>query len=532
MSTDADRTPTDQKVILADVTPTDTKVVVEGSFMAEASEADYDIDSGPPTYQDPNSGPPTLQRAAVDRERTDPKESASQSHEVTTVRERPVAPDDGTPTDQKIVVDVTPTDKQLLSGSMAVGRGTILDARWRTERCLASGGYGDVWQGVDMVEKRDVAVKILRTDAGNNDPSAIARMRQEAEILKAISHPNIVAVHGFGESPYGHFLVMEMLDGKAIDQLLTIEGPVDAERAIPLVQQLLEALSVAHDQQVFHRDLKPENIIIVKDGNTEVAKLVDFGIAKATRLLNDDDEEGATLVQTRAGGFMGTPRYAAPEQAVGDPCGPNIDLFALGLVIAEWLTGQQRINGERHGDVMQQLLSPDELDISDVPYRWREWLALMVRKNPRQRLQTAQQALAELDRLVVKLHKKPDFLDNDNSRSTTNRPASAFAANDGPLELDFDRARKPRHTPHPPAPAGAQFAAPANARSNMAPKMMRRVAEPTAHVPQSAQLPQQQSHRNSAGYQLSKMVFVIAVAAISFAAFALIIMFLGRYLES
>lgn len=362
---------------------------------------------------------------------------------------------DTTPTEQTIMSDVDgTTDQTVLSGSEAVTAGTVIDARWRTDANIASGGYGDVWKGWDLDEDRAIALKILRSNAGNNDPSAIARMRQEAEILKAMSHENIVEVYGFGDSPYGHFLAMEMLEGKAIDQVLDRDGPADSERVIPIAAQLLAALAEAHDKQILHRDIKPENIILVTgDDGREVAKLVDFGIAKAHRLLNEE-EDGATLVQTRAGGFMGTPRYAAPEQAVGDPIGPNIDLFALGLVLAEWLTGRMRIDGERHADVMTQLLSPRELDISDVPYRWKEWLKRMIAKNPQERYQSAAEALVGLQQLVVELHQKADFLDDNphvfsafSDEPDVNLRDASFIQDDGPLELDFERVRKLEKTP-------------------------------------------------------------------------------------
>ncbi len=498
MSTESDRTPTDQKIF--DATPTGQTLVRETSV-----DADDDLPDGPPTIRrhDTQDGPPTIKRIELPTQRK-LKSAASDTG--------------GTPTDVKVV-----------AGTLAVTRGALLDDRWRTDYCLASGGYGDVWAGIDTIEDRKIAVKILRTNAGNNDPSAIARMRQEAEILSAISHPNIVAVYGFGTSPYGHYLVMELLEGHAIDQLLGSDGPIDSEAAIPMVRELLGALDVAHAKHIFHRDLKPENIIVVKDEQgRQTAKLVDFGIAKATRLLNDG-EEGATLVQTRAGGFMGTPRYAAPEQAVGDPCGPNIDLFALGLVIAEWLTGRMRIDGERHADVMQQLLSPEPLDLSDVPYRWREWIALMITKNPRDRLQNAQEALSHLEHLVAApepellqehSHPRLDALPTPAARPVhvtpmKGSPQSAFAANDGPLELDYDRAGKTQPAQQAPQPQQAP------SPSHMSVQLMQTVPAPPPRGPT------RDPRGSSAGYQISRFIFVLAVGIISFAAFAVLILVLA-----
>ncbi len=356
--------------------------------------------------------------------------------------------------------DITPTDQTFVTGSHAVSAGTVIGGRWRTDNCLASGGYGDVWRGVDVETGTPIAVKVLRTDAGNNDPSAIARMRQEAEILMAMNHPNIVRVFDFGESPYGHFIAMEFLDGLAIDQWLTRKGPISPDELVPYAQQLLAALGQAHAKRILHRDLKPENIILLKDATQRTnyrAVLVDFGIAKAQQLLNDHDQ-GATLVQTRAGGFMGTPRYAAPEQAVGDPCGDNIDLFALGLVLAEWLTGRMRIDGERHSDVMTQLLSPDPIDVSDVPERWRPWLQRMLYKNPLERFQSAAEALDALGPLVIDRHEPADFVDREAMQGFP-PPAQApggFVQSNVPIEVDFDRVRQMRHPEPPPSSRPAE----------------------------------------------------------------------------
>ena len=409
--------------------------------------------------------------------------------------------------------DITPTDQTLLSGHQAVASGTVVARRYRTDRCLASGGYGDVWKGVEIESGRPIALKILRTDAGNNDPSAIARMRQEAEILKAMDHPNIVHVYGFGNSPYGHYLAMEFLDGLAIDQWLARHGPIESEELIPIVGQLLAALTEAHSKQILHRDLKPENIILVpasEDPSRHVAKLVDFGIAKAHRLLNES-EEGATLVQTRAGGFMGTPRYAAPEQAVGDPCGPNIDLFALGLVIAEWLTGRMRIDGEKHADVMTQLLSPTELDISDCPYRWREWLARMIRKNPGDRYQSATDALKGLEELVVNLHQPADFLDDNPHvlpfEGATATSEGSFIERDEPLELDFARARAVQPTPAALRPFAASPAPP-----DVTPDPA--VGAPVPGTRPLDALPEFEDEGEPAGVRFTRVAFLIALSIV------------------
>ncbi len=281
--------------------------------------------------------------------------------------------------------------------------GDILNDRYRILEELGSGGYGQVLAADDLHGERRVAIKILRADAGSRDPAAVARMRQEAEILGAIDHPNIVAIYNVGQTDQGEFMVMELLEGDSIDQLLGAEGPADPERVRPLVKQLLSALQAAHQKQVLHRDLKPENIILVPtpdEAGGERAKLVDFGIAKAREILDDDPDEGITLVKTRGGGFVGTPRYCAPEIAVGDPAGPSADMFSLGLVLAEWLTGKPRIDTERQNVALSILIQPEPLDVSDCPEGWQAWLSRMIAKDPDQRYPSAREALDAFEALV------------------------------------------------------------------------------------------------------------------------------------
>ncbi|MFP4598946.1 MAG: serine/threonine-protein kinase [Persicimonas sp.] len=287
------------------------------------------------------------------------------------------------------------------AGTLAPGE--LLVDRYRIDEQLGSGGYGEVLAAEDITNGRRVAIKILHADAAGRDPAALARMRQEAEILEAVDHPNIVEVFDVGDSEHGEFIVMELLEGHSLEYLIEAEGPADPDRAAPVVEQLLSALDAAHQKQVLHRDLKPENILLIADDDEptgEKAKLVDFGIAKAQELLDDDPDEGITLVKTRGGGFVGTPRYCSPEAAVGDPAGPSADLFSLGLVVAEWLTATARIDGEKQNVVLSVLIQPEPLDVSDCPADWQPWLARMIAKTPEQRYESAQQALQAFQALV------------------------------------------------------------------------------------------------------------------------------------
>lgn len=349
--------------------------------------------------------------------------------------------------------DTTPTNETLGEPPpLVLAPGVVLNDRWRLDRCVASGGYGDVWSAEDLGGNLGrVAAKILRRDAGNNDPSALARMRLEAEILSELNHPNLVEVHGFFESNYGPFLVMEFLEGEALDQSLQRIGAADPVEAISVVRQLLSALEATHSRGVLHRDIKPENIVLV-EGSTLSGKLIDFGIAKTRKTFGGGDDSGLTLVQTRAGGFMGTPRYSAPEQVVGDPIGPSADIFSLGLVVAEWLTGTPRLSSESHSEVMSQLLSSDPLVIDDVPYRWKRWLQRCIAKIPEKRFQSADEAAQALENWVVKEGKPADFLDDGyfpGGQTSANEGSNFVGREHGPLELDLDRIEAQRSAAMP-----------------------------------------------------------------------------------
>lgn len=293
-------------------------------------------------------------------------------------------------------------DPDLPAGAQPA-RGQVLCGRYRLAEKLGSGAFGQVFAADDLAEPRRVAIKVLREGAGMRDPDAVARLRQEAEILEAIQHPNIVAIYEVGRSDFGLFMVMELLEGRSIDQLLVAEGPAEPARVARIARQLLGALAASHAKGVLHRDLKPENIMLARGPDAsedEVAKLVDFGIAKAQKSLDDNTDEGVTLVKTRGGGFMGTPRYCAPEMVVGDPVDARADLFSLGLVLAEWLTGQVRITPERQAQVLGILLQPTPLDVSDCPPPWQAWLGQMIAKNPADRWADALEAMRAFDASV------------------------------------------------------------------------------------------------------------------------------------
>ena len=190
---------------------------------------------------------------------------------------------------------------------------------------IASGGMADVWRAEDEVLQREVAVKVMRADA-DNEEIFTARFRDEALHSASLMHANITTVFDYGEDDHLTYLVMELVPGLPLSAVIRETGPMDPVLVRSIVGQAALALGVAHEMRVVHRDVKPANILIRPDG---VVKLTDFGIARAL------DASG----HTRVGEMLGTPNYISPEQALGQPATGASDLYALGVVAHEMLTG-------------------------------------------------------------------------------------------------------------------------------------------------------------------------------------------------
>ena len=203
--------------------------------------------------------------------------------------------------------------------------GFVLGGRYALIARIASGGMADVWSATDEVLRREVAVKIMRPDVGNESLFA-ARFRDEAVNSAGLNHTNIATLFDYGEDDGLTYLVMELVPGEPLSHVLRLRGAMPAEEVRSILGQAALALSVAHEARVIHRDVKPANIMIREDG---LVKLTDFGIARAL------DASG----HTRHGEMLGTPNYISPEQAMGEPATEASDLYALGVVGHEMLTG-------------------------------------------------------------------------------------------------------------------------------------------------------------------------------------------------
>ncbi|HEV3473701.1 MAG TPA: protein kinase, partial [Actinomycetota bacterium] len=202
-----------------------------------------------------------------------------------------------------------------------------LIGRYRLEERIAGGGMGTVYVATDELLGRQVAAKLLNEELADN-PSFVERFRREARSVAALVHPNIATVFDYGEDAGRHFIVMELVRGRDLDRVLADEGALAPERARHIATKVCDALGHAHGAGVIHRDVKPANVIVTQD---EGVKVTDFGIARVA-----DD-----AAMTASGTVLGTAQYISPEQASDHPVGPASDVYSMGIMLFEMLTGRR-----------------------------------------------------------------------------------------------------------------------------------------------------------------------------------------------
>src|SRR3954468_11802920 len=273
-------------------------------------------------------------------------------------------------------------------GVRDVQAGTVVDERYRVKHRIGSGGMADVYCAVDESLGRDVALKLLHRRFAE-DREFVERFRREASSAAGLQHPNVVGVFDRGEWDGTSYIAMEHLEGRTLKQLIVEEAPLDPIRAIDLVVQLLRAVRFAHKRGVIHRDLKPHNAIVDPDGR---AKVTDFGIARA----------GASDM-TQTGSIMGTAQYLSPEQAQGVAVDERSDLYSVGVVLYEMLTGRVPFEGDSAVSIALKQVAeaptpPSRLNPATPP----ELEAVILRalaKDPAQRFQDADEFITVLDRV-------------------------------------------------------------------------------------------------------------------------------------
>ena len=272
---------------------------------------------------------------------------------------------------------------------------TLFDGRYRIVRKLGSGGMANVYLAEDEDLGRRVAIKILN-DRYANDDLFIERFRREAKSAAALSHPNIVSVYDRGEAEGTYYIAMEVIEGRSLKELIMTRGPLPIPQALAYTHEILEALRFAHRHGIIHRDIKPHNILI-----GERLKVTDFGIARA----------GASQM-TEAGSIMGTAQYLSPEQARGAPVTASSDLYSVGIVLYEMLTGKVPFTGDSAIEIaMKHLNDPPKPPSKTRPEIPEELDAVVLRalaKNPEDRYQTAEEFSEDLHRVEAGLPLAPE----------------------------------------------------------------------------------------------------------------------------
>ncbi|CAN5607996.1 N/A [soil metagenome] len=270
----------------------------------------------------------------------------------------------------------------------------FVDNRYRLEDTLGSGGMADVYLAHDDILDRTLALKVLSTRYAD-DEEFIERFRREAQNAASLAHPNIVSIYDRGETEDGtYYIAMEYLPGGTLKDRIVKRGPLPARTAAAVALQISEALKCAHESDVVHRDIKPHNILITESGDI---KVTDFGIARAA----------SSSTMTKTGSILGTAHYLSPEQALGEPVRPQSDLYSLGVVLYEMLTGELPYDAEtpigiamKH--VSGELRPPIELDPS-IPAGINAVVMRLLARNPDERYADAAALSADLERVSAGL---------------------------------------------------------------------------------------------------------------------------------
>ena len=286
---------------------------------------------------------------------------------------------------------------------------------------------GEVYRATDTKLGREVALKVLPQSVAG-DPERLARFQREARALASLNHPNVVTLYSVEESDGTHFLTMELIDGRPLDQLVSTDG-LAVDRIVEIAAALAEALAAAHEKGILHRDLKPANVMVTREGRV---KVLDFGLAKDLGAQNT----GATMTSaahTQAGMVMGTPAYMSPEQVSGRTLDHRTDIFSLGVLLYEMATGHRPFEGTSSAELMSAILRDSPPSVTELRPELPSDLARVIRrcleKDPRHRLQTARDVSNEFRDLArLASHATPAPV---SSSRVTVRDSGAARADEG-----------------------------------------------------------------------------------------------------
>lgn len=294
---------------------------------------------------------------------------------------------------------------------------TTFGERYELGALIGAGGMSDVFIAKDTRLNREVAIKVLRSDL-NREQTFVTRFRKEALAAAGLSHPGIVAVYDSGENP-APYIVMELLQGKTLRELIT--GPVDTKTAVQITEGILQALAYSHANGIVHRDIKPGNIMITDQGDV---KVMDFGIARAL------DDVSATMTATW--NVVGTAQYLSPEQASGEIADARSDLYSVGVVLYEMLTGRPPFTGDTPVSIALQHVSSEFIAPSKInpalDQQFDHFLSVVMSKDPANRYQDANSMLGDLHRIKTGQTITTDIVRTKKKKNRTWQAVAGFLA--------------------------------------------------------------------------------------------------------
>ncbi|MFY9222023.1 MAG: serine/threonine-protein kinase [Blastocatellia bacterium] len=290
------------------------------------------------------------------------------------------------------------TDEQFFDSLI----GKELNNTYKLEQKIGVGGMGSVFRATNIHSGEEVAIKIISPNL-SRDSVFVKRFQREAQVCWMLSHPNIVKVHEFGETPEKFlFMVMEFVDGEPLDDYLEGKLPLKPKHCLKIAKPLAGALELAHIHSILHRDLKPSNVLVKEKGDEIIVKLVDFGIVKMLESDGLTDSSSLTLV----GEVFGTPHYMSPEQLMEDPIGPMSDIYALGTMVYEMLAGNLPINNVNVNDVLALKVRNTPIELSNrypfVPEAFDPIMKKAIAYNPKERYQSADEFIKAFEEVVNK----------------------------------------------------------------------------------------------------------------------------------
>ncbi|WP_439652526.1 Stk1 family PASTA domain-containing Ser/Thr kinase [Paenibacillus ehimensis] len=321
--------------------------------------------------------------------------------------------------------------------------GKQLGGRYEILGRVGGGGMAIVYKGLDILLHRHVAVKVLRQQYVH-DEEFIQRFRREAQAAASLSHPNVVSIYDVGQEEDIHYIVMEYIEGTTLNELIKEKAPLQVEEAVHIAGQICDALDHAHHNQIIHRDIKPHNILIGKNGRV---KVTDFGIARAVT--------SSTITQT--GSVVGSVHYFSPEHAKGTPTGEQSDLYSLGIVMYQMLTGRLPFLGESPISVALKHLQEDVEEPRKVnpliPQSVENIILRAMRKSTSERYRSAKEMLSDLDSCLLPHRRnepKVNFLDDDELDEEKTRVMPALRPGQYAVVEDDDDPQPRAKEPAPP----------------------------------------------------------------------------------